>query len=118
VDGPGLTSPAGHLWDRPLQLFRDRLRAGRPTHDDKQCEHLVAAPARDVGAPATCADHQADDGPVVHLRVCLECGHVGCCDSSPPQHATAHANGTGHPVMQSGEPGETWRWCYLHELLG
>jgi len=118
MDGSGLTRSAGHLWDRPLQLFRDRLRAGRPTHDDVSCEHLDAAPARDVGSPTECADHRPEDGLVVHLRVCLECGHVGCCDSSAPQHATAHATSTGHPVMQSGEAGETWRWCYVHELLG
>lgn len=49
----------------------------------------------------------------VHLRLCLHCGHVGCCDSSPHQHATAHFNQTTHPIVQSFEPGEAWRWCYL-----
>lgn len=53
-----------------------------------------------------------------HLRICLTCGHMGCCDSSPRRHAAAHAEETGHPVMRSAEPGEVWRWCYLHELLG
>ena len=65
-----------------------------------------------------CDDHQSGDGAVVHLRVCLVCGHVGCCDSSPPRHATAHARSAGHPVMQSAEPGERWRWCCEDELLG
>nr|WP_281894380.1 UBP-type zinc finger domain-containing protein [Phytohabitans aurantiacus] len=55
---------------------------------------------------------------MVHLRTCLTCGHVGCCDSSAPQHATAHATSTGHPVIQSAQPGETWRWCYPDQLLG
>jgi monovalent cation/hydrogen antiporter len=54
----------------------------------------------------------------VHLRVCLTCGHVGCCDSSPPRHASVHFERTGHPVMQSVEPGESWRWCFVDELLG
>jgi uncharacterized UBP type Zn finger protein len=48
-----------------------------------------------------------------HLRMCLVCGHVGCCDSSPHRHATAHFHATDHPVMRSIEPGEDWRWCYL-----
>lgn len=52
-----------------------------------------------------------------HLRMCLTCGHVGCCDSSPHQHATAHFQLTGHPVMRSIEPGETWRWCYIDSEL-
>jgi uncharacterized UBP type Zn finger protein len=47
----------------------------------------------------------------VHLRLCLECGYVGCCDSSPRRHATAHYAGSSHPVIRSFEPGESWRWC-------
>ena len=53
----------------------------------------------------------------VHLRVCLECGHVGCCDSSPGKHATKHYHATGHPVVRSIEPGETWGWCYEDEVM-
>jgi ubiquitin-hydrolase Zn-finger-containing protein len=104
--------------DRPLRLFRQLVRTGQPTYSPTQCEHLIAAPARDVGAPDGCDDHTPEDGIVVHLRVCLQCGHVGCCDSSAPRHATAHAMSTGHPVIQSAEPGEAWRWCYPDELLG
>lgn len=51
-----------------------------------------------------------------HLRICLECGHVGCCDDSPNRHATAHFHETGHPVIRSLEPGETWSWCYVDEI--
>ena len=53
--------------------------------------------------------------PWVHLRLCLTCGQVGCCDSSPMRHARAHAATTGHVVVRSLEPGENWRWCYAHE---
>jgi uncharacterized UBP type Zn finger protein len=52
----------------------------------------------------------------VSLRECLTCGQVGCCDSSPLRHATAHFNDTGHPVIESAEPGEDWRWCYLDHV--
>lgn len=52
----------------------------------------------------------------VHLRMCLTCGHVGCCDSSEHKHATRHFRATGHPLVQSIEPGEDWRWCYVDEL--
>jgi len=54
----------------------------------------------------------------VHLRLCLTCGNVGCCDSSPYQHATQHYKNTDHPVMRSFEPGESWRWCYVDETIG
>lgn len=52
----------------------------------------------------------------VHLRVCQECGHVGCCDSSPGKHTTAHNHSTGHPVIRSFEPGEDWFYCYPDDL--
>ena len=53
----------------------------------------------------------------VHLRMCLICGHVGCCDSSKNKHATKHFHRTKHPIMQSVEPGEDWRWCYVDEIM-
>jgi uncharacterized UBP type Zn finger protein len=53
------------------------------------------------------------DGFWVHLRLCLECGNVGCCDSSPNKHATKHFHATNHPVISSLEPGEDWKWCYI-----
>ncbi|PYP92483.1 MAG: hypothetical protein DMG65_03940 [Candidatus Angelobacter sp. Gp1-AA117] len=53
----------------------------------------------------------------VHLRLCMECGHVGCCDSSKNKHATRHFHKTQHPVIRSIEPGESWRWCYVDELF-
>jgi hypothetical protein len=59
-----------------------------------------------------CAECDAAGGWWVHLRRCAQCGHIGCCDSSPAQHASAHAAATGHPIVQSFEPGETWFWDY------
>jgi len=53
----------------------------------------------------------------VHLRMCLECGHVGCCDSSKNKHATKHFHETKHPLMRSIEPGEGWVWCYVDALV-
>jgi uncharacterized UBP type Zn finger protein len=53
----------------------------------------------------------------VHLRLCLSCGHVGCCDSSKNTHATKHFKATHHPIVRSFEPGETWGWCYVDELM-
>ena len=61
---------------------------------------------------AGCADCDAAGGWWVHLRRCAQCGHVGCCDTSPSQHATAHFRETGHPVIQSFEPGEDWFWDF------
>jgi hypothetical protein len=59
-----------------------------------------------------CADCEADGAWWLHLRRCAACGHVGCCDSSPNQHATAHARTSGHRIVQSFEPGEDWFWDY------
>jgi uncharacterized UBP type Zn finger protein len=85
------------------------------------CEHLVGAAT--VGEAPTVADGCPDclaigSSDWVHLRVCLGCGHVGCCDSSPHRHATAHWRDTGHPVIRSIQPGESWRWCYVDEEIG
>ena len=52
----------------------------------------------------------------VHLRLCLSCGHVGCCDSSKNKHATKHFRAEHHPIMQSIEPGESWRWCFVDQM--
>jgi uncharacterized UBP type Zn finger protein len=54
----------------------------------------------------------------VHLRMCTDCGHVGCCDSSKNKHATKHFHQTKHPVIRSIEPGESWTWCYVDEIMG
>ncbi|KFG06563.1 MULTISPECIES: UBP-type zinc finger domain-containing protein [Streptomyces] len=59
-----------------------------------------------------CVECEAAGGWWFHLRRCAQCGHVGCCDSSPAQHATAHASGAGHPFVRSYEPGESWFWNY------
>ena len=62
-----------------------------------------------------CEDCLAAGGGWVHLRICVTCGHVGCCDHSPSRHATAHHEATGHPIIRSLEPGEQWSWCYLDD---
>jgi uncharacterized UBP type Zn finger protein len=71
-------------------------------------------------APATpdgCAECLAEGTPWVHLRLCLTCGHIGCCDSSPRRHASGHFDQTGHPVIRSFEPGEDWRWCFADQSI-
>lgn len=78
------------------------------------CTHLDESPT-DAAVPAerVCPQCVAMGGRWVHLRMCLACGQVGCCDNSPNTHATAHNRETGHPVIRSIEPGESWRWCYV-----
>ena len=79
------------------------------------CSHV--RDVRDV-APGTsgCEECLATGDTWVHLRLCLVCGHVGCCDSSKNKHATRHFHATRHPVMRSLEPGETWGWCFPEEV--
>lgn len=81
------------------------------------CMHL--SEVRDV-QPRTlegCEECLATGSRWVHLRECLTCGHIGCCDSSPNRHATRHYVGTSHPIIASFEPGEDWGWCYPDQFL-
>jgi uncharacterized UBP type Zn finger protein len=82
----------------------------------ENCTHLDQV--RDVTPSSNgCEDCLRAGGWWVHLRVCMSCGHVGCCDDSPNRHATAHFRSTDHPVVQSYEPGEDWWYCYLDDLV-
>lgn len=65
---------------------------------------------------AGCDDCLAAGESWLHLRICLECGHVGCCDESPNRHANLHANAKSHPLIRSLEPGEEWAWCYIDRV--
>jgi len=83
------------------------------------CTHLEQAPlVLTPNTPDGCEECLATGATWVHLRLCLDCGHVGCCDSSVMKHASKHYEETKHPVMRSFEPGETWRWCFVDEKLG
>ncbi|HWC82805.1 MAG TPA: UBP-type zinc finger domain-containing protein [Pseudonocardiaceae bacterium] len=84
------------------------------------CAHTETLPEPEVAprTPEGCQEClEIGNDLWVHLRLCLDCGHVGCCDSSQYKHATAHHRQDGHPVMRSFEPGENWRWCYLDNRL-
>ena len=79
------------------------------------CGHLATATTRHAGVKPSghgCVECLESGGDWVHLRLCLTCGHVGCCDNSPHKHATKHAHHTKHPVIRSFEPGEDWGYCY------
>lgn len=86
------------------------------------CEHLRSFCSADTPTPNTpgACEECLRDGTTdwVSLRLCMSCGHVGCCNSSPHMHADAHFAGSGHPVMRSIEPGEAWRWCYIDDIVG
>ncbi len=80
------------------------------------CTHLDMI--RDVSSSsAGCEDCLRIGGWWVHLRMCLTCGSVGCCDSSPNRHASKHAKAVGHPIVRSLEPGEDWVWCFVDEIV-
>jgi len=79
------------------------------------CSHLAAI-ADVVPSADGCEDCLAIGSSWVHLRLCMICGHVGCCDDSPNRHATRHFQATKHPIMRSFEPGETWGWCFVDQL--
>ncbi|MFB9681810.1 ubiquitin carboxyl-terminal hydrolase 14 [Streptosporangium vulgare] len=82
------------------------------------CEHILQAQDPPPRTPEGCEECLAEGGRWVHLRRCLSCGHIGCCDSSPGKHATAHFHQTSDPVVASFEPGEDWRWCYVDNVIG
>jgi hypothetical protein len=79
------------------------------------CSHLDQVADVEPSGPG-CVDCLATGGRWVHLRVCMTCGRVGCCDSSPNRHASAHHHRDGHPIVQSYEPGEDWWYCFDDDL--
>ena len=81
------------------------------------CSHFDQVHEVEPGTPDGCTECLSMGEPWVHLRLCLTCGHVGCCDSSKNKHATKHFHATHHPVMRSYEPGETWGWCFIDERV-
>ena len=84
----------------------------------RQCTHLdtIAVTAL-PDAPLQCEECAKIGGSWMHLRMCLQCGKIGCCDNSPNRHATAHYHESNHPLIRSVEPGEDWTWCYVDELM-
>ena len=85
-------------------------QSGRPQPGG--CSHLGEVAAVTPSVTGACEDCLKEGSTWVHLRLCLVCGHMGCCDNSPRRHATAHWHSSGHPLMRSAEPGEEWAWCY------
>jgi uncharacterized UBP type Zn finger protein len=82
----------------------------------KKCHHLNQIKIKNTNTQV-CEDCVKTSDTWVHLRMCMECGHVGCCDSSKNRHASKHFHQTTHPVMRSIEPGEDWIWCYVDEII-
>jgi uncharacterized UBP type Zn finger protein len=82
-----------------------------------RCEHFDQIDPHEPKTPTGCEECLASHSSWVHLRVCLTCGHVGCCDNSPNKHATKHNHSTGHPIIRSFEPGETWGYCYVDDEM-
>jgi uncharacterized UBP type Zn finger protein len=80
------------------------------------CSHLDQIHDVTPHTPNGCEECLATGDSWVHLRLCLTCGHVGCCDSSKNKHATMHFHASSHPIVQSYEPGEDWLWCYVDEV--
>ena len=82
-----------------------------------RCTHLDSVTVTELPASVDgCPDCLAAGEPWCHLRICLSCGNVGCCDDSPNRHATAHATSSGHPLIRSIQPGEDWSWCFVDEV--
>lgn len=82
------------------------------------CEHIENADQNvNPNTPKGCEECLKSGDSWVHLRLCLECGHVGCCDNSKNKHATRHFHETGHPVIKSFERGEDWEYCYVDDLF-
>lgn len=80
------------------------------------CSHLESIRVVSPSAPG-CEECLATGDRWVHLRICMSCGHVGCCDSSKNRHATKHHEATRHPIARSMEPGETWGWCFVDRTV-
>jgi Zn-finger in ubiquitin-hydrolases and other protein len=87
------------------------------SHREPICTHRDTVRITELPASVDgCEDCLREGGVWLHLRICLQCGHVGCCDDSPNRHASRHAAGSGHPIIHSLEPGENWSWCFVDEV--
>jgi CPA1 family monovalent cation:H+ antiporter len=104
--------------DRRSRENQDRAESLTTHHREAPCDHLAEAPVAPEEPGVECEDCVREGTRWVHLRRCLECGGVRCCDSSPRRHASAHYREAGHPVMASAEAGEAWRWCFVDEVVG
>jgi uncharacterized UBP type Zn finger protein len=82
-----------------------------------KCEHFSEIKKVSPNTPDGCEECLKSGDDWVHLRLCLSCGHVGCCDNSKNKHATAHYNHSKHPIIKSFEPGEEWGYCYPDDLF-
>ena len=103
---------------RSDQLAEDQV-VPTPAGPVEACEHLDRARTEiEPNGSGVCEDCVREGTRTVHLRICLSCGKVGCCDSSVGRHAERHFLSSHHPVMRSFEPGESWRWCYKDERIG
>jgi len=83
----------------------------------QQCKHLAQVRNVKPKTPDGCEECLETGDEWVHLRLCLECGHVGCCDDSINRHSTKHFHNTKHPIMRSFEPGEDWGFCFVDQLM-
>lgn len=87
----------------------------QPMEQDSPCSHLGSVQDVQPGTDG-CEECLASGGTWVHLRMCLTCGHVGCCNDSQGRHAQGHFEATGHPIVRSHEPDETWRYCWIDDV--
>jgi uncharacterized UBP type Zn finger protein len=93
-----------------MRRFTRMFHRKRCTHTDQINEDVTPS-------AEGCEDCLRMGDTWVHLRECLTCGHVGCCDASKNKHASRHFHATHHPIVRSFQPGEDWRWCYVDEVL-
>ena len=83
-----------------------------------RCDHLDQITVFELPAEvAGCEECLREGGVWLHLRICLSCGHVGCCDDSPNRHATKHFHATQHPIIEGYDPPEGWGWCFVDKLM-
>jgi uncharacterized UBP type Zn finger protein len=89
---------------------------GKVDGDDAGCPHVAKVDRHTRPNTKGCEECLAMGDQWVHLRLCMQCGHVGCCDDSKNKHATKHFHHTRHPIIRSLEPGERWGWCFVDEV--
>lgn len=100
-----------------MQWISTRWRRWQRKRRESQCRHFMDARYIDAGDVVGCEECLKIGAEWVHLRRCMICGKVGCCDQSPNKHASAHFHETDHAIVRSVEPGESWGWCYVHRVF-
>ena len=116
IDDDRAHTVLNRVLDKAIVKAKRPVTLSAEQKDTPRCNHTDSVTIQAAPEPAVCPECVAQGDSWVHLRICMTCGHMGCCDSSKNKHATKHFESSQHPIIKSLEPGEDWAWCYVDKV--